>query len=670
MALDSSPEVVLGSKIGTKLNSGDQLSGCGTPSPCSSYASLKSKSTDSMSPPASESSSKSSVVAASPVAVPAGHTELDSAGPVTVPLENDMLISCPQSSGEACSQQKPDPTENGVTASSPETKSSSEEKCGISAECDSGENNISRDSTTNAASSAKRLIGKKEQVPESGHVEKDHLENVVTKSTDIVNNHDTILISNGSKCDNVCTKTEGSDDLCCNSSSLDSSSNEKTEIVISGVVSSERKTVKKRKGRRHIQRTVSCDMKPLSTLKKRIVNEDASKVNGEKCGSWNLEISPEMKLVAKKVECGKVTEENNCCDMSLLKVSPASTVNQSPAVGKKESKTSHCSSNECRSLRRSERLHSVQTDVQDPPPKLLLKSISSDDGVTSGVNEQVVSNTSQDVSVIKVSSSEELPKRTERTDTRIGINLEITVPDDTSSQESLPVVGVSPTSNSESKVLPRRKRGRPIGSKNKPRPPGSEKEPKKLNKKHKSLTDVPTVAASANGSDLLPRKSTSESSRPKGPFLHLCGTRDRPLGVTVVNVSSKDEESDFKSSRWKRFFSDDQTAPKSKMLSVGFRSTMSAHYDVFTKDKTWVCALCHRGSHHKGLGDLFGPYFDDNVAVQPEKMTNSGNKADSKVEELQVAGRKVREKRKRSELVEEFFKSTMAKKVYFSRFSR
>ena len=34
-----------------------------------------------------------------------------------------------------------------------------------------------------------------------------------------------------------------------------------------------------------------------------------------------------------------------------------------------------------------------------------------------------------------------------------------------------------------------------------------------------------------------------------------------------------------------------------------------SRYDPKKVDPTWICIFCHQGSHHDGLGDLFGPYF-------------------------------------------------------------
>ena len=45
------------------------------------------------------------------------------------------------------------------------------------------------------------------------------------------------------------------------------------------------------------------------------------------------------------------------------------------------------------------------------------------------------------------------------------------------------------------------------------------------------------------------------------------------------------------------------------LFSILFR------YDSKKTDPTWICVFCHQGSHHAGLGDLFGPYFVSPAAV-------------------------------------------------------
>jgi retinoic acid-induced protein 1 len=36
---------------------------------------------------------------------------------------------------------------------------------------------------------------------------------------------------------------------------------------------------------------------------------------------------------------------------------------------------------------------------------------------------------------------------------------------------------------------------------------------------------------------------------------------------------------------------------------------LSQQSDPLTRDMSWICVFCKQSCHHKGLGDLFGPYF-------------------------------------------------------------
>jgi len=57
-------------------------------------------------------------------------------------------------------------------------------------------------------------------------------------------------------------------------------------------------------------------------------------------------------------------------------------------------------------------------------------------------------------------------------------------------------------------------------------------------------------------------------------------------------------------------------------------STLSPHYDLNTRDKTWICALCHKGPHFKGLGDLYGPYYitaEEKIKANPSCATTATN---------------------------------------------
>lgn len=201
---------------------------------------------------------------------------------------------------------------------------------------------------------------------------------------------------------------------------------------------------------------------------------------------------------------------------------------------------------------------------------------------------------------------------------------------------------------------PKKKRGRPFGSKNKPKSQ-SDKSDKKKRKKNEVV-------------DAKESEQKKKSKAFSGPHVHVTGTRDKPLSITVVNVAPKEEEKYVKYQKQKRDFHVGNNLHKK--LGVGHTSTLSPLYDAFTKDKTWVCALCQKGSHYRSLGDLFGPYYfkeehtvamSSNCTLPTDNMKNI-QKDTNITNKNVVLNRKVRSKRKRSELVEEFIKTSMSKK--------
>ncbi|XP_022258434.1 uncharacterized protein LOC106474421 isoform X4 [Limulus polyphemus] len=106
---------------------------------------------------------------------------------------------------------------------------------------------------------------------------------------------------------------------------------------------------------------------------------------------------------------------------------------------------------------------------------------------------------------------------------------------------------------------------------------------------------------------------------PLGPYVHIIGTKERPLSVRVINLASTGEEV------VKHRPHIVNRNPNVRLSRVGHLSTLSPAYDALTKDKTWICAFCHRGSHEDGLGDLFGPYYihDDNPEVEDKVFLTS-----------------------------------------------
>lgn len=140
----------------------------------------------------------------------------------------------------------------------------------------------------------------------------------------------------------------------------------------------------------------------------------------------------------------------------------------------------------------------------------------------------------------------------------------------------------------------KKKRGRPFGSKNKPKPPGEVRQPRKRRKKGEVF--------GPDGRPFLPKPRIIN-----GPHIHIVGQKDKPLSVSVINVPPKDDEPDAKYLFQKRQMQQGNIIRQK--LGLGPNSTLSPLYDTVCKDKSWLCALCSKNSHYRGLGDLFGPYF-------------------------------------------------------------
>lgn len=104
-----------------------------------------------------------------------------------------------------------------------------------------------------------------------------------------------------------------------------------------------------------------------------------------------------------------------------------------------------------------------------------------------------------------------------------------------------------------------------------------------------------------------------------GPYIRVVGTRERPLSSHIVNVAPRtvpeDESKRKKVSAAVTRVGPQHTTGRRVAGLAAHTSTLSPHYDAVTRDPTWLCAFCQKGSHHQGLGDLYGPY--PGVSVRP-----------------------------------------------------
>ena len=217
-------------------------------------------------------------------------------------------------------------------------------------------------------------------------------------------------------------------------------------------------------------------------------------------------------------------------------------------------------------------------------------------------------------------------------------------PSVSSSQSSTPAQEFAPPTNMRTQSG-KKKRGRPFGSKNRRNSDdnNSEANPSDTGSSTKKSKKVITqeigintsVSVDPHGFDELavvnPLKQTSKRKKTVGPFIRMEKMRGRQCTrFSIVNASSKPEdEKDVKIKAVSTKTEPIKLIRRPSLLATSKKvvSTLSPHYDLNTSDKSWVCALCHKGPHYKGLGDLFGPYsiqIEDKNKLQMSCAVTSG----------------------------------------------
>ncbi|CAG2103662.1 unnamed protein product [Medioppia subpectinata] len=188
-----------------------------------------------------------------------------------------------------------------------------------------------------------------------------------------------------------------------------------------------------------------------------------------------------------------------------------------------------------------------------------------------------------------------------------------------------------------------KKRGRPFGSKNRRNSDDTNSETNTSDasnstKKKKKAVATEEIGINTNvtldphGFDELavvnPLKQVSKRKKTVGPFIRLEKGKGKVSTVySIVNTSAKPEdEKDVKNKSLSGKLEPLKPMRRPSLLvsSKKVVSTLSPQYDFNTRDKTWVCALCHKGPHYKGLGDLYGPYYiskEDKTKTQSSAST-------------------------------------------------
>lgn len=192
---------------------------------------------------------------------------------------------------------------------------------------------------------------------------------------------------------------------------------------------------------------------------------------------------------------------------------------------------------------------------------------------------------------------------------------------------------------------PKKKRGRPFGAKNKAKDSATTAGKRKRSKV--AAVATPPAAAmhvvAAAGAVAKARASTT------GPYIRVVGTRERPQSSQIVNVAPRtvpeDESKRKKVSAPARVGPPHHSTGRRVAGSAAHTSTLSPHYDAVTRDPTWLCAFCHRGSHHQGLGDLYGPYPGAQQPPRPADPDLNNSSGSSSLEEMLRKGRATKRKK-------------------------
>ncbi|XP_065301570.1 retinoic acid-induced protein 1-like isoform X1 [Dermacentor albipictus] len=153
----------------------------------------------------------------------------------------------------------------------------------------------------------------------------------------------------------------------------------------------------------------------------------------------------------------------------------------------------------------------------------------------------------------------------------------------------------------------KRKRGRPFGTKNKAKDSATVGK----RRRRKAVATVHPVPAATPTTAVAAAATTKVRTPTTGPYIRVFGTRERPLSSHIVNVAPRTVPED--ESKRKKVSAPARVGPhhptgRRLAGSAAHTSTLSPHYDAVTRDPTWLCAFCLKGSHHQGLGDLYGPY--------------------------------------------------------------
>lgn len=155
----------------------------------------------------------------------------------------------------------------------------------------------------------------------------------------------------------------------------------------------------------------------------------------------------------------------------------------------------------------------------------------------------------------------------------------------------------------------KKKRGRPVGSKNKAKVKEKERSGKKKKKNKPNPEEDSFKMMKFNKTlEAMKKKKRSDGIFSSGPFIRVEGPRSHPASVKVFNDTPTDDL-DSKLGKKKASKGLVSSAPSLQISNLPTEKSVMLPSQKLTSDTVWVCALCGKHSSYKILGDLFGPYY-------------------------------------------------------------
>ena len=200
------------------------------------------------------------------------------------------------------------------------------------------------------------------------------------------------------------------------------------------------------------------------------------------------------------------------------------------------------------------------------------------------------------------------------------------------------ISGVNYTSQSDGSLVVKKKRGRPFGSKNR-RNLDTTQNPETNKRRRKIvLVDIgintnlsfdvqanlyreDSVAFTESfGANHSTNSIPSRKKKPLGPVIRIDKSQsDLPNSKYSIVNSTKSQDDEKDKTQQAKLNTDSLNPPKKCSLLKSKKSILvSSNVNSNTLQRNWICILCHKGPHYKGLGDLYGPYV---ISLDKSKLS-------------------------------------------------